>query len=87
MAESSLSVKILGVINANIVYENHSSNVQLSVLENLCTDVIIGQDILTNHESLELHFGGVKPSLSICGLTTVNISPSFLPYSLIYLPT
>ena len=32
-----------------------------NVLENLCTDVIIGQDNLTNHESLELHFGGVKP--------------------------
>ena len=76
MAVSSLSLKILGVISVILSYLNYScTNVQLSILKNLCSDVIIWQDNLKNHESLQVHFGGSKPGLSICGLTAINITP------------
>ena len=76
MAESTLSVKIIGHIAANLkIQENTYPDVKLSVLKNLCVDVIIGQDILKQHASLDLKFGGSKPPLSICGLTTLSIKP------------
>jgi len=47
-------------------------------LDKLCTDVIIGQDILRQHESLNLVFGGNRATLTICGLTTVLVKPPAL---------
>ena len=71
MAESSLSANIIGHVSANIKIEDNSyPDVKLSVLKNLCVDVIIGQDILKQHNSLDLKFGGLKPPLSIYGLST-----------------
>ena len=51
---------------------------KLSVLKNLCTDVIIGQDILSQHQELTIYFGGSKPPFSVCGLTTMNVEPPSL---------
>ena len=77
MAESSLSVDIIGyvIINNMKMRGNNYANIKLLVLKNLCADVIIGQDILKQHDSLNLKFGGSKPPLSICGLTTPAITP------------
>lgn len=47
-------------------------------MDKLCTDVIIGQDILRQHESLDLVFGGNRATLTICGLTTVLVKPPAL---------
>ena len=69
MAESSLSVDIIGyvIINNMKMRGNNYANIKLLVLKNLCADVIIGQDILKQHDSLNLKFGGSKPPLSIVG--------------------
>ena len=79
MAESSVTIKVLGYVTVELkindfVYEK----TKLSVLENLCADVIIGQDILAQHERLNVDFGGSRPPFSVCSLSTMNIEPPSL---------
>ena len=79
MAESSISVNVIGYVNVTIrLKDNCYENTKLSVLENLCTEVILGQDILSLHKSLIVEFGGAKPPLSVCGLTTISTTPPSL---------
>lgn len=76
MASSQHSMQTKGVCYVNFKLNNHSySGVKLSVLSNLCTDVILGQDFQARHESIVLQYGGTEPSLTICGLTTIDIEP------------
>ena len=76
MAQSSLKAGILGYVTIDISISEHDyRNQKLAVLDKLCTDVIIGQDILREHESLDLVFGGNRATLTICGLTTVLVKP------------
>ena len=48
--------------------------VKLSVLPDLCTDILLGHDFLERHKSVEIPFQGVQPSFSLC-----NLSASTLP--------
>ena len=83
MAESSVKVDVIGCVVVNMKLKNNDYiNTKLSVLENLCTDVIIGQDILSQHTNLNVEFGGEKPTLSICGLSTMAITPPLLFHNL-----
>ena len=47
---------------------------KLSV-NDLFRDIVIGHDISCQHENLTINFGGKKPSLSICGLSTMKVDP------------
>ena len=79
MTQSSLKARILGYVTIVISINEHDyRNQKLAVLDKLCTDVIIGQDILRQHESLDLVFGGNRATLTICGLTTVLVKPPAL---------
>ena len=79
MAQSSLKAGILGYVTVDISINEHDyRNQKLAVLDKLCTDVVIGQDILRQHESLDLVFGGNRATLTICGLTTVLVKPPAL---------
>ena len=50
---------------------------KLSV-NNLFRDIVIEHDISCQHENLTINFGGKKPSLSICGLSTMMVDPPSL---------
>ena len=76
MAESTITVKVLGNVTVDLqINDTNYGKTKLSVLENLCSDVIIGQDILSQHQELIVEFGGSKPPLSVCGLSTMNVEP------------
>ena len=82
MADSSVSSKIKGQCFVDITLQNRKyENVKLYVLDNLCADVILGQDFMKQHESIVFNFGGSKPSLivscvgSVNALTAMNIPP------------
>ena len=76
MAESSMTVKIKGFVVINLsMLGNKYNNVKLGVIEHLCTDIVIGHDILRQHENITMQFGGDKPSLSICEVSTMRIEP------------
>ena len=73
MAESSVKINVIGLVTVDMQLQGNKYNTKLSVLQNLCTDVINGHDILCQNEYLKVEFGGTKPLLSICALTTLAI--------------
>ncbi|XP_046855910.1 uncharacterized protein LOC124449011 [Xenia sp. Carnegie-2017] len=76
MAASLFSSKIQGYCLADIILkEREYTKVKLFVLANLCTNVILGQNWQEKHENIIIEYGGKSPSLTICGLSTINIEP------------
>ena len=83
MAESSKKVKVIGYVNAALNIKEHAyPDVKLTLLEDLCADVIIRKDSLSHHESLRIDFGGDRHALSICGLTALSVTPPRLSENL-----
>ena len=79
MAADDLSKTTKGHVLVNLEYKNnHYCNIKLSILSNLCTDVILGHDFLKLHEKVEFTFEGKRCPLSICGLASAKIKPPAL---------
>lgn len=79
MASTSLHSNITGYCYANIKLSEHEyPNAKLSVMPDLCADVIIGHNILREHCSIEVNFGGKKSALRICSLSTAKVEPPLL---------
>src|SRR5580765_7787661 len=51
------------------------SEVEMLVMKNLCSDAIIGHDILQSHSSVDIVFQGWRPTLKICSLAVAKVSP------------
>ncbi|GFS56547.1 retrovirus-related Pol polyprotein from transposon opus [Trichonephila clavipes] len=45
------------------------------VMKDLCSDVLIGHDILNRHSSVEIGFDGNRPPLTICSLAVAQVPP------------
>ena len=74
MASTSQTSQVHGYCIATIQLPEHSyADVKLTVLPDLCADVIMGHDVLNQHESVEIPFGGSRPSLTVCGLATMAV--------------
>ena len=48
---------------------------KLSVLPELCADLILGIDFQSQHSSVVFHYGGSEPPLSVDGLSTLKVDP------------
>ena len=71
--------KIQGSCDIRFFLQDHCyKDVPLSILDNPCEEVILGQDFMRKHTSVEFDFGGDKPPLHICGMTTVDVKPPSL---------
>ncbi|GFU50197.1 retrovirus-related Pol polyprotein from transposon opus [Trichonephila clavipes] len=44
-------------------------------MKDLCSDVLIGHDILNRHSSVEIIFDGNRPPLTICSLAVAQVPP------------
>ena len=76
MATSSLSTKTEGSCSVTIKYQGQTyKEFHLSVMPGLCSDLILGLDFQSQHDSVTFKYGGTKPPLSVCSLTTLNIEP------------
>ena len=76
MATSSLSTKTEGSCVVTLDYQGLTyKDVCLSVMPGLCSDLILGIDFQSQHDSVTFKYGGTKPPLSVCSLTTLNIEP------------
>ena len=74
MASTAHSQKVMGYCVVTIKLTTHTySDVKLSVLPDLCADVISGHDVLNEHEAVEIPFGGPRSSLTVCGLATMAV--------------
>ena len=60
-----VSLKLLG---------QQYKSVSVILLKNHITDVILGRDFVTQHQSINIHFGGVKPTLQLGSLEAVKTS-------------
>ncbi|GFW12407.1 putative retrovirus-related pol polyprotein from transposon opus [Trichonephila clavipes] len=76
MANSSMVTETEGVCKVNLKIENFTyQNVELLVMKDLCSDVLIGHDILNRHSSVEIGFDGNRPPLTICSLAVAKVPP------------
>ena len=76
MASSDHTIKIKNYVTANVYFQGQEyKNVRFGVLDSLCNDVILGLNFQALHKSVTFDYGGDKPSFTVCGLTTLNISP------------
>ena len=69
MANSLIHSPVSGIsyVDLDIKSQSHQ-NVKMSVLQNFCVHIIIGQDILKYHSSVEISSGGPWEPISICQL-------------------
>lgn len=84
MASSHIS-KTLGHCFVNLDVQNNSyTQFKLSVLPGLCAKVILGEDFMQLHESVNFDLKGPRPSLTVSGVTCVTCMkidpPSLFPY-------
>ena len=76
MASSSFSIKLSGYIVVDISLGNRAyKDIQLTLLPDSCTDIILGIPFLKIHESVNVHYGGSQPSLSVCSFSKVAMPP------------
>nr|XP_039266307.1 uncharacterized protein LOC120341813 [Styela clava] len=76
MASSKCSVEVLGCTEMDLYYNNHKyCGVKFGVIDSLCADMILGLNFQTLHKSVRFHYGGKKPELSICGFSSLKITP------------
>ncbi|XP_018403046.1 PREDICTED: uncharacterized protein LOC108779970 [Cyphomyrmex costatus] len=76
MANSSLSSDIIGRCIADVeIGGNTYKDVAILVMKDLCSDAIIGHDILQRQNSVNIVFQGPPPSLSICSLAVAKVRP------------
>ena len=79
MASASLKCEHLGYCYISFNLNNKQYNdFKVSVLNDLCVDLILGIDFQQQHESITFQFGGDKPNLNICNLATLNTNPPLL---------
>lgn len=74
MASSALSTSVRGccVVDINVKGEYYR-NTRLSVLPDLCCDVILGQDFMSQHSSVTVEFGGPKKNFSVNNSSTCSV--------------
>lgn len=79
MATNNLTSTTLGHVVADLTYQNSKyDKVKLSILPNLCSDIILGHDFLNSHEKLEIQFHGKRSPLSICSVAAARVEEQSL---------
>ena len=75
LATSNSYSKSLGMCQVNLkLLGQEYKNMSATVLKNLITDVILRRDFMTQHQSININFGGIKPTLQLGALEAVKTS-------------
>ena len=79
MASKSLMTEVTFYCEAELRVKDRSyKNFRFLILPNLCTNLILGLDFLSQHESITMNYGGKQPPLTVCGLSTIKTDPPSL---------
>ena len=79
LADASVKTKVDGTCVVNFRMKNRNyKDMKLFVLDNLCADVILGQDFMKQHKSVVFEFGGDQPPIYISALTAMKVPPPSL---------
>ena len=60
------------------INDSEYQNVKLKALDNLCADVVLGQEFMKLHKEVVLEFNGKLPALRVCSLASSKIEPPSL---------
>lgn len=75
-ANSSLFSEAIYQCKVEVEMEGHTyRDTVMLVMKNLCSDAIIGHDVLQHHSSVEIAFHGKRPPLRICSLAVAQAPP------------
>ena len=77
LATSAMSCKIIGFCVVYISLQNRNyEQFKLSILDNLCADVILGTDFQSLHKNIVIEYGGKEPPLTFCAhLKSIKTEP------------
>jgi hypothetical protein len=76
LASTSHSSSTEGHIFVTLSYNGITyDRVKLSILPNLCADVLLGHDFLSQHQTVQIPFNGHKPPFTVCGVAAAIIEP------------
>ena len=73
MASTSLTKKTQGHCIASLTYKDRQYTQKLSLLPDLCADVILGHDFMSQHSEICFPFNGSQEPLSICGVAAAKV--------------
>jgi hypothetical protein len=79
MASTSQNIATTGycLVDLEITGQTYVG-LQLTLLPNLCTDIILGRDFMRLHSSVTFNFKGYKEALNICNAISMIIEPPSL---------
>ena len=79
MASGDLVKETKGYVIVDLEFkDNLYKSTKLSILPNLCSEIILGHDFLGLHKKLEIPLCGDKAPLSLCNVAAANIEPPSL---------
>ena len=79
MAAATTPVRVIGYVICRLTLKGkHYPGTRLGVLQDLCSDIILGLDFQKQHSEVTFSFGGPKPSLvvkdeSVCALAAAKV--------------
>ena len=74
MAQSSLSAQTLGYCIVDLVLnEKLYPKFCMLILPGLCSDILLGLDFQSQHQSVSFQHNGPKPPLTVCGLSVLKV--------------
>jgi len=75
MASSEVSIPTCGIVIATVSFQNRTyPTTTFSVIKNLCSDVIVGQEFLKLHSSVIFVMNGPEEALTILPLKPQQLS-------------
>ena len=79
MATGDLVKETKGFVLADLEFKSVLyKNIKLSVLPDLCCEIILGHDFLGLHSKIEIPLDGQRSPLSLCSVAAANIEPPSL---------
>ncbi|CAM1308932.1 Uncharacterised protein r2_g1910 [Pycnogonum litorale] len=73
MASSDFRSKIDGCCKVSLDINDRNYDVCLSILPDLCADVILGTPFLERHEEVRLKYNGKEPLFNVCAASTLKV--------------
>jgi len=74
MASTGLTKRTIGHCVVPLSYKDRQYSQRLSLLPDLCADVILGHDFLSKHSEVRFPFSGSEDPLSVCGVAAANVT-------------
>ena len=75
LAVKGCSSQTIGACKATVELQQQKyKNFSFTVLKDLLTDVVLGQDFMNQHKAVSIHFGGTEPPLHLNVLKALKVT-------------